>query len=467
MNSEKVEGLTATPIFNKPEDLVGISTAMDLPAKFKQVSEMYKDKQKTAVNLDYIRDFRKLCDRVTDDVLDLPPLEDVHVNFEVGVDPRHVCDYNEMVANARRLRCSVDRRGRATQREMQKLMAYLQSMQQYIVSPLLAEKGATAVQADSQLIEQASQYNTGALKVLKRTLDALQKEGYARIMVASCHTSLLAIANAYLARECPSIGSVISYVGTLSLKQRREAVLGFLQGKQTVLLMSIDAGGTGLHLVPGSNAVVFWGSRPFSPMQVKQTKHRVHRIGQKFPVKVVHLISEGSVDSAINFVHDDKLVLSRALMANDMVKLEQDGGKWRTTGRIVDRCKFLSEDGQFVDGDIEEERAVARLQGAPPAGPTQRCAPSVEPPVLPVGALTNVGRFAETFRATGGPGNRPAATLLQCTAVPLSAPLEVALTNVDGFAEAFRAAGGSPETAAMLFERAARYPTKHTAPNAL
>ena len=38
-------------------------------------------------------------------------------------------------------------------------------------------------------------------------------------------------------------------------------------------------------------------------MEVLQAWKRVHRIGQFYPVKVVHLIADGSVDYAINFVH--------------------------------------------------------------------------------------------------------------------------------------------------------------------
>ena len=129
------------------------------------------------------------------------------------------------------------------------------------------------------------------------------------------------------------------------------AVERFLGGSRTVMLMSIDAGGTGLHLVPGSNAVVFWGSRPFSPMQVLQTAKRVHRIGQEHPVNIKHLIAAGSVDFAINMVHGDKLSVSKAIVDDDLSSLESQGGRWRSTGRIVDACRFLSEEGTFLDED--------------------------------------------------------------------------------------------------------------------
>lgn len=111
-------------------------------------------------------------------------------------------------------------------------------------------------------------------------------------------------------------------------------------------------------------------------MQVIQTKKRVHRIGHEFPVKVVRLIADDSVDRAIECVHKDKLTLARAVTDGDTPGLEADGGgggKWRTTGRIVDRSKFLSADGQFQEDEITEEQTVERFNrgnGGSSSGPT-------------------------------------------------------------------------------------------------
>lgn len=357
----KVQGLTATPVFNKPQDLMGIATAIDLPARWKEATTWFRDRKKTIVNLDTINEFQKFTDRASDEILDLPPMTEQIINFDASLDPVYVEDYNSALGNASQLRLSLERRGRATQQELHQLMSYLQILQQFLVSPLLAQKGAKAVQKDEQLIQQASAQNSGALQALKKVILDLREEGFLRIMVACCHTSLLSVAECYLKGANPGMGDVIKYHGGLSLTKRGEATHTFLNNPKTIMLMSIDAGGTGLHLVPGANAVVFWGSRPFSPMQVIQTKKRVHRIGQEFAVKVVHLIAKGSVDYAINCVHRDKLTLARAVTDNDMTDLLAEGGKWRTTGRIVDKCSFLSTDGQFANTEIAETEAFERL----------------------------------------------------------------------------------------------------------
>lgn len=388
-NARKVIGCTATPVFNKPDDLIGLSTAMDLPEEWKGWPKWFKDRKRTCVNTDTITEFNtKYVDRVTDDILNLPPITHEVVNFEVVVNPDSVADYNDVLAKARRLRFSIERNGgRATAQEMNKLMAYLQTLQQFLVSPMLAERGASEMQKDPELIREASASDTGALVALRNTLLKLHGEGLDRIMVAACHTSLLKIAMEYLKRTTPEAGDVILYTGELRQNQRSDAVRRFLTGTRTVMLMSIDAGGTGLHLVPGSNAAIFWGSRPFSPMQVLQTAKRIHRIGQDFPVKITHLIAEGSVDYAINMVHGDKLSLSKAVIDHDMSTLESQGGRWRSTGRIVDACKFLSEDGSFTGDEISEEQAMssanayrASRSAAHPHSPDDLYAANAPPP---------------------------------------------------------------------------------------
>lgn len=361
--ASKAVGLTATPVFNSPKDLCGISTALDLSDSFKSQTEWFVDREKSRVNVATIKRMNSAyVHRADDSILNLPPITHEIVNFDVNVHREAVFEYNKMLAVARRIRFSMERNGRSNRDDMKKLMSCLQIMQQFLVSPLLAEKGAKEIKEDPDLLCRAAAEDTGALQALRDNLLSLKGRGFARVMVAACHTSLLKIAQIYLRDNCPELGDVLLYDGSLSQTKRNKVTSSFLGGENTVLLMSIDAGGTGLHLVPGANAVVFWGSRPFSPMQVLQTSKRVHRIGQDFPVVVLHLIATGSVDFAINLVHGDKLTLSNAVIDCETDNLEESGGKWRTTGRIVDGCRFLNEDGIFPEVEITEEEAMRMAQ---------------------------------------------------------------------------------------------------------
>ena len=375
MNSDKVIALTATPVFNKPLDLVGISIAMNFSPtpQFKDEKFWFLDKKKMQVNIDTVEKFTKTAmDRCSDACLDLPPIVDETRDYDAFLEPHNARIYNDALMRARRLRIAMERQGKATQQELQRLMGYLQTLQQFMVSPLLALKGAREVQSNPELVRRCSLDNTGSLRALKATISQLQSEGFARILVAVCHTSLIAVAEAYLLRESPEAGDIIVYCGGLSLNKRGQATTKFLRNPKTVLLMSIEAGGTGLHLVPGSNAVVFWGSRPYSPMQVHQTKKRVHRIGQEFPVKVVHIIAKGSVDYAINRMHADKEALAKAVVDCELDDLKSENGKWKKFGRIVDGCQYLNEKtGTFPSTPITEkemlEMALERSREPPAA----------------------------------------------------------------------------------------------------
>jgi hypothetical protein len=353
-NSETVVGMTATPIINDLNNMIGIANAMDLGSEWCSKKQWFIDKKCQQVNLKVIPEFNRLfTDRVTDEILSLPPITDAFVDYDVALKSDYVEEYNEILRSARRLHWSMVRRNTANMKDHSKLMAYLMHLQQMVVSPILAEHGAKKANSDPRILEMAAEQGSGSLKALRDKLLELGTLGFKRIMVAACHTSLLHVAKYYLELNCPEVGHVIVYEGSLTQKKRSEAIQMFLNEPTTVMLMSISAGGTGLHLVPGSNAVVFWGSRPFSPMQILQTKKRVHRIGQEAEVTVVHLIPKGSVDDAINKIHSDKLTLAEAMVDEKMAPLENEGGRWRTTGRIVDNCKFLNEDGTFPQDEDE------------------------------------------------------------------------------------------------------------------
>ena len=361
-NADKVIGLSGTPVMHSPKNFHGIATGMDLDESLKIEKNWFTDKAKRCVNLDTVRTLKKITDRADDTILNLPPLTHHSVDFDAAIKPEYIDDYNEILLKARKLRGRLERRGRATQAEMHKLMSYLQTMQQFIVSPLLAKRGAFEIKTNQNLCDSASRQDTGALRALKQKILELNARGFDRIMVAACHTSLLKVATLYLEREAPSVGALLTYDGSLTLKKRADVVGKFLDDGRSVLMLSIQAGGTGLHLVPGSNAVIFFGSLPFSPMEMIQTAKRVHRIGQEFPVEVHCLVAKGSVNDAITLVHKDKLILSKAILDDDMGELEANEGMWRTSGRIVDGCRFLSDDGKFPEVDLDERAVVASIQ---------------------------------------------------------------------------------------------------------
>lgn len=393
-------GISATLIMNKPDDLRGIATSLAMPSHFREKTFWYVDRRMTSLNVDAIKQFATYVDTVGEEVLNLPTLTHEIKSFPAGIAEEHVDAYNTTLAQARRLRVSMARGGRYNREAHIALLGHLQRLQQFLVSPVIAEHGADELQRSAETVKSAALEDTGALRALKQEIQCFNNQGYMRVIVACNHTSMMAVARAYLDNQLPECGTLLTYSGSLSQTQRSQVPEMFLTAPRSVLFLSIEAGGTGLHLCPGCEAVIFWGSRPFSPMQVLQTTKRVHRIGQENPVKVVHLIADGSVDFAINKVHADKQVLANSIYDTDELELKQ--GRWRTTGRIVDSCTFLNKGGNFEAGITEAqiETQFATPQTAPPPGP-----PLAWVPQFQMGGLAGTFLAQAAAHATAANGN--------------------------------------------------------------
>lgn len=363
-NSTRVIALSATPLMGKVDDLHGIANAMDLSPEFKDISNWYTDGTKrTKINVALLQRFMNdYLDRFDADNLDLPPLREFVMRANPAMVPGDEVDYNKVVQEARTLKMFIQRNGSATAEQYTKLLGYLTYLKQYLVGPTLARTGVK--NATAETYEQAAREPTGLKDTLGKCIQRLNSEGHYRILVCCAHPSMLRVAKLFLDAEVKGIGQTMIYDGTLTDAQREIVKYDFLNNERTVMMLSIDAGGCGLDLVPGSNAVVFWGSQPFSPMDIKQAKHRVHRIGQTEEVKVVHIIAEGSVDAAIKVLHKGKKLLADAVLSMDTRELAARGGKWREAGRIIDECKFLNGEGQFHMNSKTEKQMLQELANA-------------------------------------------------------------------------------------------------------
>ena len=360
--------LSGTFVVNSPTDLAGICKAGNAPRdafldgkvyNLQEPATWYADNRDCkSVSRSAVRVFqRDYLDRATDKMLKLPPLVQVAVNYDVVLHEDVAAEYNSVLSEARMLKVRIEslQGGRAKASDITQLMALLQLLQQYVISPLLAEKGAAAFKDKTTgpaLLAEASHKPTAAFHALHSELEALRTAGHKRIVVAANHTTGLDIVKTWLERTHPEFGGFFSYRGDMVQSKRLEAKKGFLRSQRSILFLSIGAGGVGLHLVPGSEAMIFWGSMPFSPAHTRQAMKRIHRIGQQAPitgkVQIVHMIPFGSVDAAIATVHGDKSALISLVQENDDSGFGGDAdSQWRKAGRIVDACEPLDEYGSF------------------------------------------------------------------------------------------------------------------------
>lgn len=110
--------------------------------------------------------------------------------------------------------------------------------------------------------------------------------------------------------------------GSMSLKARREVLTKFKEDPSvTILLVSIKAGGQGLNLTSASK--VYMMEPQFNPGVELQAIDRVHRLGQKRDVHIVHYIMKQSVEESILKLQEKKKKLATMSMENKRTKAEE------------------------------------------------------------------------------------------------------------------------------------------------
>ena len=92
----------------------------------------------------------------------------------------------------------------------------------------------------------------------------------------------------------------IAYVnlnGMVPSKDRKELMARFREDRACMVFLSTDAGGVGLNLQSGS--VVINMDIPWNPAVLEQRIGRVHRLGQRRPVRVINFVTKASIEERI------------------------------------------------------------------------------------------------------------------------------------------------------------------------
>ncbi|KAI9310361.1 SNF2 family N-terminal domain-containing protein, partial [Dichotomocladium elegans] len=110
--------------------------------------------------------------------------------------------------------------------------------------------------------------------------------------------------------------------GTMSPQQRDAAIKHFSNKPTcTVFLISLKAGGVALNLVEASR--VFICDPWWNPAAELQAMDRIHRLGQRRPIKITRLIIENSIESRIVQLQEKKMALVDSTVGKDTSALER------------------------------------------------------------------------------------------------------------------------------------------------
>ncbi|MGH4122173.1 MAG: DEAD/DEAH box helicase [Clostridium sp.] len=157
-------------------------------------------------------------------------------------------------------------------------------------------------------------YSGGSAKI-EALVELLHKsiEEEHRVLVFSQFTSVLRNIQNRLIAE----GISFSYLdGSVPSEKRMNLVKAFNCGENSVFLISLKAGGTGLNLTSADVVVHFdpW----WNPAVEEQATDRAHRIGQKNVVKVIKIIAKGTIEEKILSLQEEKKKLISSLMGDEL-----------------------------------------------------------------------------------------------------------------------------------------------------
>lgn len=141
---------------------------------------------------------------------------------------------------------------------------------------------------------------SGKLEELLEIIENGQENGR-KMLIFSQFSSMLKIIQEKLVQS----GQSCFYLdGQTPAKKRVELVDTFNEGSESIFLISLKAGGTGLNLTGADTVILYdlW----WNPAIEEQAIGRAHRMGQKKVVQVIKLIAQGTIEEKINELQQSK-----------------------------------------------------------------------------------------------------------------------------------------------------------------
>jgi SNF2 family DNA or RNA helicase len=133
------------------------------------------------------------------------------------------------------------------------------------------------------------------------------------------------------------------------------------------VFLSTDAGGIGLNLQFASSVLIM--DQPWNPALLEQRIARVHRLGQKQPVSVLHFVSQGSIEEGILSLQSFKRSLFAGILDGGADTIHLGGSKLQQFVNSIEKATSAIGDPLIVESTHE-------LQTHDDPQPTQQPNPS-------------------------------------------------------------------------------------------
>ncbi|CAH8592041.1 unnamed protein product [Schistosoma turkestanicum] len=146
---------------------------------------------------------------------------------------------------------------------------------------------------------------SGKIQWLNDNLPKLISEGH-RILIFSQFVIMLDILEEFLRI---TNRRYVRMDGSTPVSERQTLIDRFNSSSIEVFLLSTRAGGLGINLTGADTVIIH--DIDFNPYNDRQAEDRCHRLGQKNPVHVIRLISEGTLEEGMLRIASEKLQMEQ------------------------------------------------------------------------------------------------------------------------------------------------------------
>jgi SNF2 family DNA or RNA helicase len=122
--------------------------------------------------------------------------------------------------------------------------------------------------------------------------------------------------------------STAEFHGEMNWREKEESLEHFRHQRQ--VLVSTEAGGEGRNLQFARIVINY--DLPWNPMRLEQRIGRVHRLGQEHPVRVVNLVSRGTLEAYVLEILERKIRMFELVVG----EMEEILGAWQMQGSFED-----------------------------------------------------------------------------------------------------------------------------------
>lgn len=206
------------------------------------------------------------------------------------------------------------------------------------------------------LLDKKTDHGVKADELIELLGEILEQD--AKVVVFSQWVRMHELVTARLKRK--KWGHVLFHGGVPGPK-RKQLIQQFREDADCRLFLSTDAGGVGLNLQQAE--VVVNLDLPWNPAVLEQRIGRVHRLGQHRPVRVVHLISQGTIEEGMLSLLNFKTAMFAGVLDSGADEVFLGGTRLKQFMESVDKVTRAIPAPPPAEGQFTSPEPSARPRG--------------------------------------------------------------------------------------------------------